>query len=125
MRSARSHTRLAEQSPVPGDSTHLVGYNVSRFRYIQKNQRTFVRLTLRTTLPVIMLAGKEADPGGTAIPGQPVTESEQAPKGPDAILHRKYELTHRQSCPSQDLVIFRWISNYHIYHTSVFSNISA
>ena len=32
------------------------------------------------TLPVIMLAGKEADPGGTAIPGQPVTESEQAPE---------------------------------------------
>ena len=45
----------------------------------KKNHRTFVRLTLRMTLPVIMLAGKEADPGGTAIPGQPVTESEQAP----------------------------------------------
>ena len=25
------------------------------------------------------LVGKWADPGGTAIPGQPVTESEQAP----------------------------------------------
>ena len=28
---------------------------------------------------LMSLVGKWADPGGTAIPGQPVTESEQAP----------------------------------------------
>ena len=29
---------------------------------------------------LMSLVGKWADPGGTAIPGQPVTESEQAPE---------------------------------------------
>ena len=28
----------------------------------------------------LVLVGKWADPGGTAMPGQPLTESEQAPK---------------------------------------------
>ena len=38
-----------------------------------------VQPLLQQYINIISLVGKWADPGGTAIPGQPVTESEQAP----------------------------------------------
>ena len=43
------------------------------------NNLILLLLIIYFGLILMSLVGKWADPGGTAIPGQPVTESEQAP----------------------------------------------
>ena len=48
------------------------------FDYLPQQKMKHSRILLHLSL--FVLVGKWADPGGTAMPGQPVTEPEQAPE---------------------------------------------